>query len=181
MVTTALYKASSMVGTEASTILYKATSMVRTVVSTTLYKASSVVGTVAITNLYKASSVVGTVACTTLYKAYSMVGTVVITETLCADPNITQTKITLMLNYRHLNLNTYTFNNFQIYSSIRNHTTKYLSQNRVWKIKNVCTKTLIFINANRICKVLIVFTHGQLKIARNCVSKHNQKSFIFCL
>ena len=44
-----------------------------------------------------------------------------------------------------------------------------------------CTKMLIFINANHICKVHIVFTHGQLQIARNCDSEHIQNTFIFCL
>ena len=38
---------------------------------------------------------------------------------------------------------------------------------------------LIFMNANRICKVHLVFTHGQLLIARNCDSEHIQNTFIF--
>ena len=38
---------------------------------------------------------------------------------------------------------------------------------------------LIFINANRICKVHIIFTHGQLYITRNCDSEHIQNTFIF--
>ena len=50
------------------TALYKATSMVGTVPITALYKTAAVVGTVVITALYKATSVVGTVVNTSLYK-----------------------------------------------------------------------------------------------------------------
>ena len=52
----------------AITALYKATSMVGTVSIAALYKTASVVGTVVITALYKATSVVGTVVNTSLYK-----------------------------------------------------------------------------------------------------------------
>ena len=52
----------------AITALYIATSMVGTVSITALYKTASVVGTVVITALYKATSVVGTVVNTSLYK-----------------------------------------------------------------------------------------------------------------
>ena len=52
----------------AFTALYKATSMVGTVSITALYKTASVVGTVVITALYKATSVEGTMVNTSLYK-----------------------------------------------------------------------------------------------------------------
>ena len=52
----------------------------RTVVITALYKATSMVGTVPITALYKTAAMVGTVVITALYKATSVVGTVVNTS-----------------------------------------------------------------------------------------------------
>ena len=55
-------------GAVAITALYKATSLVGTVPITALYKSASVVGTVVITALYKATSITGTVVNTSRYK-----------------------------------------------------------------------------------------------------------------
>ena len=51
---------------------YKSASVWETVISTALYKATSVVGTVGNATLYKTASVWGTVVKTALYKAVSV-------------------------------------------------------------------------------------------------------------
>ena len=50
---------------------------------------------------------------------------------------------------------------------------------RMGRFYNLYTKMMVFMNANRICKVNTVFTHGQLLIVRNCDSEYIQNTFIF--
>ena len=74
------YKSASVWETVVSTALYKATSVVGTVGNATLYKTAYVWGTVVKTALYKAVSVWGKVFSTVLSFATSFVGTVVKTS-----------------------------------------------------------------------------------------------------